>query len=203
MTTIMQRRNTRVLLVGLGALALVSLLVMRTSQAAFMATTENEGNSFTAGGVELTDDAASAMFNATDMAPGDTVTECIAVTYTGSIADPDAVRLYGGGYVQEPGPESGSEGIAGHLSLTVEEGTGGGFGSCAGFTSQATIVSGQTLASFNSAHTSYADGAGIWDPASTPEARTYRFTLQLDPDTPGTEQEAGVSGAVFVWEVRA
>jgi hypothetical protein len=200
---VVRLRRSKVVLVAFGALALVSMLVMRTSQAAFVATTANEGNSFSAGGVELTDDGASAMFTATAMAPGQTVTRCITVTYAGSIPDPGPVRLYGGGFVQEPGPSTGSQGIAGYLNLPVEEGGGGSYATCAGFTPSATIVSGTTLAGFNAARTGYATGAGQWDPSSTPSSRTYRFSLQLDPATPGSEQEAGVSGAVFAWEVQS
>jgi hypothetical protein len=194
--------RSKVLLAAVGALALVSMLVMRTSQAAFTATTDNQGNSFNAGAVDLTDDAASALFTATSMVPGEQVQRCIVVTYSGSVADPGPVKLYGGGYIQQPGSGTGSVGIAGHLNLTVEEGTGGSATSCATFTAQSTIVSGTTLAAFNSTRTDYASGAGVWDPATTPASRTYRFTLELDPATPDNEQGAGVSDAVFVWEVR-
>ncbi len=100
-------------------------MVLTASQAAFSDTTSNSSNSFSTGNVELVDDdSGSAAFNVTNMAPGDTVEQCIEVTYQGSIADPSAVKLYSGGLT-----DSGT--LAAHLDLTIEEGTGGSFGSCA------------------------------------------------------------------------
>ena len=75
------------------------------------------------------------MFSVTDMAPGQSVTKCIVVTYQGSIADPNAVKLYSGGLT-----DSGT--LADHLNLTVEEGSGGTFADCTGFAPSGTIENG-------------------------------------------------------------
>ncbi len=193
------------LFAAVGALLLVAMLVVRTSQAAFVATTTNEGNSFNAGSVTLTDDdAGNAMFEVTGMVPGEDVVECIEVSYEGSFTQPQEVRLYSGGYAQVLGPESGSQGLGDYLLLTVEVGDGGEFEDCGGFTPATgpPIVAAETLADFGAA-TDYAGGVDTWTPSSTGDSRTFRFTVELAEDTPDTEQGAGVSDAVFVWEVRS
>lgn len=174
--------------------ALVGILVMAGSRAAFTDSTANTGNEIAAGDVVLTDDDAGAvLFQLANLAPGDGDTNCIAVTYGGSISDPGAVRLYSGGY-------SDSAALGSHLNLTIEEGTGGSFGDCSGFSASGTVFSG-TLAAFDSAHSDYAGGAGTWQPSSTPETRSYRISVELDPATPNSQQGASVSGLTFVWEV--
>lgn len=199
-----RRNRGTIALVVLAALAVVSLLVLRTSSAAFTASTDNDGNSFTAGDVVITDDDATtqALFTETAFAPGATVTECIEVTYGGTIPDPSAVRLYSGGFTDVPGPDPASAGLSAYLVLTVEEGTGAVYGDCSTFVPGGTIVSGVTLASFDATRTDYASGAGTWDPAGTPEAISYRFSMTLDAvATPNEEQGAGTTDLAFVWEV--
>lgn len=167
------------------------------SRAIFTDTTDNTGNSLGAATVDLVDDdAGSAMFNVTGMLPGDTSTACILVTYQGTAPDPSAVRLYSGGYT-----DSGD--FANYLNLTIEEGTGGNFASCAGFTLVNTIESGGTLTDFNTTHTNYATGAGVWDPSSTPESVTYRITFELDSAAPNSEQGESVTALTFTWEVQS
>lgn len=189
------RRRTVVLPAIVIGILLSSVTVLTASRAAFSAQTANEGNQVSVGDVALVDDdAGSAMFEVTDMAPGDVITTCIEVTYEGSIADPQAVRLYSGGYT-----DSGA--LADALSLTVEQGTGGSFADCTGF-SGAQIYDG-TLAGFDATHPDYASGAGTWDPNSTPESQTYRFTIELPEDADNSLQGTSVTDLVFVWEVQS
>ena len=179
------------------ALLVAALMVVSASRAPFTASTNNSANSLAAGTVTLTDDdSASAMFSVADMVPGQTEVRCILVSYAGSVADPAPVRLYSGGYA-----DTGD--FADHLNLTIEEGTGAVFGDCTGFVSENTIESGGNLSAFDTGHTDYATGAGTWDPASTPESKAYRITLQLDPATPDSEQGESVSALVFTWEVQS
>ena len=197
-------RARTVLVVALAALAAVLMLVVRTSRAAFIATTENSGNSIIAGDVVITDDDSGtvAMFAATSFTPGETATECIAVRYEGTIADPDRVRLFSGGYTDVGGPDPASVGLSQHVLLTVEEGTGASLGNCGGFTPAATIVSNVRLSTFDATRSDYASGAGTWDPSSTPEVRSYRFSVTLDgASVPNSEQGAGTTDLTFVWEV--
>lgn len=176
---------------------LVGGLVVSRSNAAFSATTEAPASSVTAGTVSLSDDDSdSAMFEVAAMVPGDVSTECIEVTYDGTIADPGPVRLYSGGYTD-------SDDLASYLNLTIEEGTGGSFGDCSGFSSAATIETGGTLADFGTAHTNYATGAGTWDPSSTPVSRSYRVTLELDSSVPDSQQGDSVTGLTLTWEIQS
>ncbi len=130
------------------------------------------------------------------MSPGDSTINCILVTYQGSIADPASVELYSSGYTD-------SSDLANWLNVTIEEGTGGSFGSCSAFVLDNTIETGDDLIAFDTAHTDYTTGAGVWDPSGTPESKTYRFTFALDAATPDTEEGASVTALGFTWEVRS
>jgi hypothetical protein len=172
------------------AVLLTSALIVTASVAAFSDTTDNSGNTWSAGTVVLTDDdSGSAMFIVSDMAPLATVTECIAVTYSGSLL-PSDVNLYG---------VSGGTGLDAYLDVTIEEGNGGIFGNCTGFTPTSTIFTG-TLTSFAATHTNFATGAGAWNPAANPETRVYRFTVTLQDDNAAQGLDAT---ATFTWEAQA
>lgn len=182
---------------------LVSGVVLQVSSAAFTGTTENAGNAWTAGTVTLTDDdEGSALFASTGMVPGDSVENCIEVTYTGDV-DLDSLATL-------EAAVGSSAALAPHLLVTVEVGdadttcdgsdgilTGlpilGGLGS-AGST---TIVSGQALSAF-AAEPTPTDVTG-WTPTTTDDMRPFRFVVQLDPDTPNDMQGAEATGATFTW----
>ena len=86
-----------------------------------------------------------------------------------------------------------------YLNLTVEEGTGGSFGSCTGFSAAGTDFTG-TLANFGTTATGFATGVGSFALTGTPtETRSYRFTYTVDPATPNSVQN-GTASATFVWE---
>lgn len=182
---------------SIASLVAVSSLIVTSSIAAFTDTTTNSGNSFSTGTIQLVDDDLDvAMFSVSELVPGQSATDCIVVTYQGSVPDPSAVKLYSGGYT-----DSGDLGT--FLNLTVEEGTGGSFGDCTGFTAENTIESGGTLAAFDTTHTDYATGAGVWDPAATPASKTYRVTVELDAAAPDSEQGESVTALTFTWEVQS
>ncbi len=181
----------------MGSLLTVSAVVVSSSTAAFTASTSNAGNSLSTGTVDLVDnDLGAVMFTASDLVPGQSVTDCIVVTYQGTVADPAGVKVYSGGYT-----DSGT--VATYLNLTIEEESGGTFGNCTGFVTGATIESGSTLAGFDSASSDYSTGVGAWDPSGTPESTTYRITVQLDPSAPDTQQGESVSAMTFAWEVQS
>ncbi len=194
------RRTTRSgtsRLLQLAALALsfiaVSALVVTSSRAAFVAQNDNTGNQVTAASVDLTDtDSGSAMFaNVTGLMPGAEEARCIDVTYTGTV-DPLPVRLYA------TAAPTGS--LAPYLNLVVEVGADATpvFGDCAGFAPSGTVYSG-TLAGFAAAHGTYAAGAATWDPAASPDTRTFRFRLSVQNDAAA---EGRTSTFGFSWETR-
>ncbi len=171
------------------SLLLVSALVINTSRAAFSDTTANAANSWAAGTVIITDDdSGSAMFSVSDMTPGQTVTNCIVVTYSGSLVPAD-VKIYG---------STGGTGLDAYLNTTVEIGTGGSFGNCTGFTTTSTLYSG-TLASFASTYTNWATGLAAWSPASTPDSRTFKFTVTLQDNNAAQGLDAT---GTFTWEAQ-
>jgi len=197
---IMYRRGSAAPLLVLAiavSMVLVGFLVLSVSRAAFTDVTNNSANVVGAGTVDLVDDdTGSVLFNISTLIPDQTEVNCIVVTYQGTVSNPGAVKLYSGGFT-----DSGN--FATYLNLTIEEGTGGSFGNCTGFVSQNTIESGGTLANFGTTHTNYANGAGVWDPAATPQSKTYRITFQLDPATPDAQQGESVTALVFTWEVQS
>ena len=181
------------------ALLASGALVLQGSSAAFSATTANPGNTWAAGQVTLTDDdggtsptTGTAMFTASKLKPGSTGTKCIVVTSTSDVAA--GLKVYSTGVTT-------TNALSTHLNLTVEQGTGGTFGSCTGFTSASTAFTG-TLAGFGTAATGFANGVGATALTGTPpETRSYRFTYTLDAAAPNTVQN-GTAAATFVWEAQ-
>ena len=176
---------------------LSSVTVLTASRAAFSDTTSNESNFVNAGDVVLTDnDLGSALFQMSNVAPGDSEQTCIQVTYEGSIADPSGVVVYSGGFTD-------SSTLANDINLTIEEGTGAGtFDDCTGFSLAGQIYSG-TLTNFDTTHTDYASGAGTWDPSSTPVSRSYRITVELASGAANTSQGQSITNLIFTWEVQS
>jgi hypothetical protein len=173
--------------VAIATAALVSVSVMNYSRAAFTATTSNTSNNWSTGSVALSDDdSGTAMFNASNLTGGQSVVQCIKVTYSGSVT-PATIKLYG----------TSSGALAPYLNLTIEQGTGGSFGSCAGF-SGSQIYSG-TVNGFSSTYTNFGNGLSAWSPSSTPDSKVYRFTVTVQNDNNAQSKSAS---ADFTWEAQ-
>lgn len=130
------------------------------------------------------------MFTATKLKPGSTGQKCIVVSSTSTVAS--TLKLYSSAVTT-------TNALSTYLNLTVEEGTGGSFGSCTGFAPAATDYTG-TLANLGTTATGYASGVGSFALTGTPtETRTYRFTDTVDALTPNSVQN-GTAAATFVWE---
>lgn len=173
------------------AVLLVSVLALRASSAAFSDTTGNAGNSFAAGTVVLVDnDAGVAMFNATNLKPGDSAVGCIEVTYQGSL---DAqVRMYG--------TVAGGDGLADYLDLTIERGVSG----CTGFVSAVTVwdtASDGDLGVFLALPSNYANGVDTWGvTGGAPDDMIgYRLTITQQDDNAAQGKSATVD---FTWEAQ-
>lgn len=163
-------------------------LVWQASYSAFSATTTNASNNWAAASVTLTDDDAnSAMFNATGLQGGSTGSKCIEVTY-GSAA-PATVKLYG----------SATGTLGSYLDITVEEGTGGTFADCTGFTAGATIFTG-TLAGFAAASNSFATGVGSFAPTASGQSKTFKITYRVQDNNAAQGTSAS---ATFTWEAQS
>lgn len=170
------------------ALVAGSTMVWQSSNAAFNATTINGSNSWAAGSVAISDDdAASLMFNVSGLKPGDTGTKCIRVTYNGNLAA--NVKMY-------TSAQSGTLGQ--YLDFTVQQGDGGTFADCTGF-SGANIYTPGTLNGFNTAHTNFGNGAGTWAPTGAAQTKTYRVTYTLQDNNAA---QGLTANATFTWEAQ-
>lgn len=201
MTQFLNRRAPAIAMIV--ALLLVAMMVTRTSQAAFTASTDNTGNSFTARSVELTDnDGGLAMFTLTDLQPGDSQTECIEVTYNGTGATQNVVFFSALTTTDVPGAAVGSGGLSDHLQVQVVQGDASS--TCAALGAGASTIfggAGETLADLDATAFDYASGLGGWVPGDG-ETRAYELTVTLDPATPADEQGAATNGVGFVWEIQ-
>ena len=171
--------------------------VWRASQAAFSAQTGVNGNTFSVGSVTITNERSGAVIftgGTTNMAPGATDSKCVRVTYQGSLAS--EVRMYASTYTDS--------GLAQYLHVTIEEGDGGTFADCTGFTRTAYLVNDQLAADVFfplgvAAHRNYADGlGGAWQPSSNPSYKTYKVTYSLPSATTGGQGSGLV--ITFTWE---
>jgi hypothetical protein len=167
-------------------------LVWQGTTAAFTSTTPTGSNAWTTGAVTVSDDdSGSALFTVTGLVPGSTGSNCITVTYSGNVAT--TVKLYASA-------SSDSSSVAQYLDLTIQEGSGGGFGSCGSFSASSTIYTG-TLATFTSTKTAYGSGVGTWAPSSS-ATRVYKITYTLNASTPSAKQSTSTT-ATFQWEAQA
>ncbi|PZF53892.1 hypothetical protein DEJ23_14070 [Curtobacterium sp. MCSS17_008] len=180
------------------ALVASGVVVSTASYSAFSATTVNPTSNWTAGSVALTDDDNNtALFNATGLKPGSTGSNCITVTSTGSLAS--TVKLYATNAAT-------TNALASNINITIEQGTGGGFGSCAGFTPLATggtiTPANSTLASFGASATNFSNGVGTWAPTgSGSESRVFKVSYTVSDSAPNTVQ-GGTASLGLTWEAQ-
>jgi hypothetical protein len=193
---------------GLPAAAIVcgflasGMMTLGASYSAFTAKTDNPNNQYGAGTITLTDDdGGSKMFTTSaatggqvsgaDLKPGTPVANCVKVTYAGTLAS--TVKLWQSGLTDTAG--SGGAAMGGSLRLKVEEGTGGAYGSCAGFAAAATLFDNYITGYPTTAGAGVSSNLASWTNASS---RVYRFTVTLDSAAPDTTQGATVS-TTFNW----
>lgn len=170
----------------LATVVIVGLLVAAVGAAVFSAYTSvssNQGNSFKAGSIALTDnDAGSALFTVAGFTPGDSFVKCIEVDYTSTGSVQSSVRLYG---------TTGGTGLDHYLDLKIRRGTAPATpssGDCTGFTPDATDYDGNgagviydgTLEDFGDDY-----NAGTQDPAAAwinGDKVVYEVTLTVQND---------------------
>jgi predicted ribosomally synthesized peptide with SipW-like signal peptide len=188
-----EQKRGRKFLLTLLIVGVVGSLAGIGTFSAFSSTTDNTGNVFAAGTVYITDNdgGASSLYNVTNQKPGDTVTSCIKVTYTGSLSS--TVKLY----------SSAIGALGPYVNLTIIEGTGGGvFGNCTGFVAGTTIFGPAALSTFPTTYAAGLSTGGTW---SNPKTVTYQFTVTLADNNAANGQGSGpiTTGAhSFTWEAR-
>jgi hypothetical protein len=192
------RTSTKVLLTALCVGALGSLAAMGIF-GAFSSTTTNAGNTITAGTVAIADnDAGAAMYSIANAKPGESVSKCIKVTYTGSL-DAD-VHIYTTSTIGSLGQ---------YVDLTITPGTQATstFPSCTGFTpdSGGALYTG-TLQNFGNTKNSYANGVvdypGSGSKWATNESVVYQVTATLQSSAPDAAQGLTTGAHTFTWEAR-
>ena len=183
-------------LVTTAAALVIGLVASGATWSAFNAQTSNGSNQFNTGTVSITDNSSgSAMFTAASMRPGQPVSKCIKVTYTGSMAA--AVKLYG----------SSTGTLGSYLTLSVTRGdvSSGAFGDCTNFTADATnhaglgagvLYSGPMTGFPGTLGTAIADPLAAW-PQN--EAHFYKFTVDVADDNAAENKTAT---AAFTWDAR-
>jgi hypothetical protein len=169
-----RKAGTGKLFASLSAVALVGVVGFVGTQAAISDATENPGNQFNAGTIDLVDnDADSYMYQANNVQPGESIQQCIRVSYAGTL-DSD-VAMFMTTPIDTLGP---------YVDLTVEAGTQAtsSFPGCTGFTSAATIYTG-TLSGFQTTHPTAAAGLAYSPNGASPwtdnDSVVYRVTLTL------------------------
>jgi hypothetical protein len=162
------------LLGTLTAVALVAIVGVVGTRAAISATTDNPGNQFNAGTINLADnDGGTYMYQANNVQPGDSISRCIQVTYTGTLDS--TVKLFMTTPIDTLGP---------YIDLTIEAGTQASpvFPGCTGFSPSSTIYTG-TLSAFQTAHATAAAGVAYSPNGASPwtnnDSVVYRVTVTL------------------------
>jgi Camelysin metallo-endopeptidase len=174
---------------------LCSLAAIATFSA-FSSQADNPGNNVTAGTVTLADnDSDTALYSMSNAKPGDSVSKCIKVSYTGSL-DAD-VKFYSPSTIGALGQ---------YVNLQVEPGTQSGTpapGSCTGFSADGGNLFNNTL---NNLPTTYATGLADNPGSATKwvngDSVAYRVTATLSASAPDSAQGATTNSHVLRWESR-
>lgn len=194
---------------GLAGVAIVSTMVVRSSTAAFTATTDTTG-SWDAGTVSLTDnDGGNASFTVAKMTPTESGSKCLDVTYAGN-ADVNAgqtVKLYTSALTDTDGTVHNTN-TSTHLTLsddlTVTVSVYDAGQTCAANTTAPAQKYTGTLADIADAFGTTAIDSG-WTPnpeTGTDTARAFKIDYLL-PGTTGNDAQGDGVDATFTWEIRS
>lgn len=147
-----------------------------STYAAFSSTTTSSGNSFAAGTV-LVDDSStgSYLYDVSDAKPGTSVSKCVNVVYSGSLAAD--VRLYA----------SSVAAVGQYVSLTITPGSSeDAFPDCTNFVADGAAIYTGTLKGFADTHSTYETGLADYPGSTTSwvadDSVVYRFTLTMQDD---------------------
>ncbi|NUW31994.1 hypothetical protein HTZ77_11215 [Nonomuraea sp. SMC257] len=178
-------------------LLLSGVLVWQASNAAFVGVTSNANNSWSAGTVNLTNDSGGTpMFHVTQMVPGQSGSRCIEITSASSV--PVDVKFY------TDVTALPVDDIRPYIDITVEDGTGGTFASCAGFTPSGGTEFTGTLQNLTTTRTTYANGLGPWALDGTPPDKlSFRISWQFHADAPPVAQAGSTPNVAFIWEAQS
>ncbi len=131
--------------------------------------------------------------------PGQTGQKCIVVTSNSNVAG--EVRAYTQNLIADRGLEN-------QIFFDLEQGTGGSFNDCTGFTPIANTVPALPLSTLSTQNRDFATGGSSWDTTGTPgETQSYRGTWRFDTTGLTQEQVNALQGARvsidLVWELQS
>jgi len=173
---------TPALIAGIITAAILALGTMSTTRAAFSATTTPDSASWATGTVSVTANAGgSALFTATNLATGATNSNCLVVTYTGSVTPAD-LRLW----------ISATGSMANGLDAVIDLGTGGSAGSCTGFVKSSTLAS-DSLANLAATYSSFVTGQDLWTATASGQTRTLRVTTTVVDESAASSKTAAAT----------
>ena len=176
----MDRAAVRAFAAAIGSLIIATLVVSQSARALEPEGTV-AGNSFEAGTITLVDDdQGRSLVSLTDMAPGRPVERCITVSYEGTIL-PVEVSLA----ATTNGP------LAQYLSVEIEAGTGGSFGSCETFEATESLYSGTV------GELSRAKPMVVAELRNQDDEIGFRFRFELLDDGRAVGESTSLD---FVWE---
>ena len=172
------------------SLAVLAVVVGMAVFSAFSSTQASSTNTFTAGTVALTSNGTgSVLFNVPNAAPGDSVSKCVQVTYTGTLTA--SVKIYA--------TQTGELGQ--YLNASITRGTFPGEApvgnSCTGFTPDAensSLFSGQVSALPTLAEPLSAGGS--WTAGTV---HVYQITVTLPSNAPEAA-EGKTAETAFTWQ---
>ncbi|MFW0774322.1 hypothetical protein ACLRGI_14250 [Paenarthrobacter nitroguajacolicus] len=182
------------------AILIAGAMVWQGSQAAFTATTRNSGSAWSTGSVTLTDDdLGAAAFTVENIVPGQTGQKCIVVTSNANVAG--EVRAYTQNLIADRGLED-------RIFFDLEQGTGGSFNDCTGFTPIANTVPELPISTLAAQNRDFATGGSSWQTAGAPgETQSYRGTWRFDTTGLTQDQVNALQGARvgidLVWELQS
>lgn len=200
-----RRRALRAAAPVAGLLA-AGLLVWQGSYAAFSATTDNTGNAWSTGNLNLTNNgggttygaSTAALFTEPGVRPGSTNVKCITVQSTGTLAS--NLRLWRGAI----GGTANAAGLAAALNVTVDSQNVGAAvnvqANCTGYTAgtSGAIYNG-TLAGMPTTY-STANGTAL---TGTPTERiAYRISWTLPSSVTDNTLQGQTATTTFTWETQ-
>lgn len=178
--------------------AVLAASIWSATLGAFSADVGTRDDSFASGTVSVTDDGTgTALVSLTAARPGSTRTQCIDVTYDGSLTAAD-LRLYASGY-QSPTALADPDGLAPHVTLDIERRPGASAADCSDFADgSGTAVFLDDASVLGADHASWATGVGSFTPV-VGGTYAYRITTTVR-DEPGGQGQTMTIG--LVWEAR-
>jgi hypothetical protein len=179
------------------AMLAVGALVFQASHAVFSDTTVNPGDTWSAGQINLSDDDGStALFTVSNAKAGDTGNKCIVVSSSAAQTYTTAVKIYASSIV------AATNSLDSNITLKIEEGTGGTFANCTGFSAGATLYN-STLSGFTSTYTNFSNGlATSFAPTGgSLQSKVFKFTWTLSAGAANSVQ-GGTAGTAFTWEAQ-